>query len=479
MKKFLLFIILSFAFANAQFFYDKHGESRGAYKDSMEYAKLVELAQRFRGPILVKKPVEGVKPRKNLKKIPQDKIQRTFDVNRDSLRKELWLEVEKNEIVKICVDGPVVAWETSLESAIINDSCLVFQAPTLIGVETLSLYLSNADSTRKINLAVGMKYLNFKGEKVLLGYNQKKRKVVTTISGKSEQNEDPERFVSVTGTYLIDKYPVTNCEITQLLWDSIPQKVPNLDPESKRYTQNWMLRKKKGIHKENCLTHDSAAASVYLYQAMVYANVRSIQEQLKPFYIFSASESNDAQILSEDKYIIGYWDFSKHKESFIQVSIDSSSDGYRLPFYDEWMMYARGGDKKNKAIWGDSSASIKEVLKYARFGTGKYFDKSEPVGQLKPNGFGLYDIFGLVWEHVLFKTKNPFHVLMGSPSCLKGGGNLVLTKDDGEYHSEPHWKSMNYSSSRPNFHGNVIAGFRLIRNIGNNATWEKVEAKTK
>ena len=68
MIKFLLFIILSFAFANAQFFYDRHGESRGAYKDSMDYATLVELVQRFRGPILVKKPIEGAKPRKNLKK---------------------------------------------------------------------------------------------------------------------------------------------------------------------------------------------------------------------------------------------------------------------------------------------------------------------------------------------------------------------------------------------------------------------------
>ena len=453
-----------------------NGKNHGSFNIMLNKYTITEFTQKYRGSVLVKKKNDKESESKKHLTFQSNTLQKSINISSDSLDKNPWIEIEKNELAKLCIDKRVLAWETSINSIIKNDSCIIFQAPTLIGVETLSLYLSNADSTRKINLAVGMKYLNFKGEKVLLGYNQKKRNVVTTISGKSEQNEDPERFVSVTGTYLIDKYPVTNCEITQLLWDSIPQKVPNLDPESKRYTQNWMLRKKKGIHKENCLTHDSAAASVYLYQAMVYANVRSIQEQLKPFYIFSASESNDAQILSEGKYIIGYWDFSKHKESFIQVSIDSSSDGYRLPFYDEWMMYARGGDKKNKAIWGDSSASIKEVLKYARFGTGKYFDKSEPVGLLKPNGFGLYDIFGLVWEHVLFKTKNPFHVLMGSPSCLKGGGNLVLTKDDGEYHSEPHWKSMNYSSSRPNFHGNVIAGFRLIRNIGNNAKWTEVKS---
>ena len=140
MKKILLFLTICVTFANAQFYYDKHGESRGAYKDSLEYSKLVELAKRFRGPILLKKPVDGIKPRKNLEKIPENNIQRTFEVNRDSLRKELWLEVEKNEIVKICVDAPVVAWEISLNATISSDSCLAFQAPTLIGVETLRVH---------------------------------------------------------------------------------------------------------------------------------------------------------------------------------------------------------------------------------------------------------------------------------------------------------------------------------------------------
>ena len=88
MKIFLLFLTLCFALANAQFYYDKHGESRGAYKDSLEYSKLVGLAERFNGPILVKKPVKGVKPRKNLEKIPENKIQRTFNVSRNTLNKE-------------------------------------------------------------------------------------------------------------------------------------------------------------------------------------------------------------------------------------------------------------------------------------------------------------------------------------------------------------------------------------------------------
>lgn len=137
MKFVLLLITMCFALANAQFYYDKHGESRGAYKDSLEYSKLVELAKRFRGPILLKKPVESVKPRKNLEKIPENNIQRTFYVSRDTLSEENWLEVEKNKIVKICVDEPVVAWETSLKAIISSDSCLVFQMLSFIGVETL------------------------------------------------------------------------------------------------------------------------------------------------------------------------------------------------------------------------------------------------------------------------------------------------------------------------------------------------------
>lgn len=140
MKCVLLFLTMCFALANAQFYYDKHGESRGAYKDSLEFSKLVGLAERFNGPILVKKPVKGVKPRKNLEKIPENKIQRTFYVSRDTLDKENWLKVEKNEIVKICVDEPVVAWETSLKAIISSDSCLTFQTPTLIGVDTLRVH---------------------------------------------------------------------------------------------------------------------------------------------------------------------------------------------------------------------------------------------------------------------------------------------------------------------------------------------------
>ena len=78
-----------------------------------------------------------------------------------------------------------------------------------------------------------MKYLNFKNEEIVLGYNKYDEKrfkpedqCVTewgTIDC-SPENSYPETLVSVTGDYLVDKYPVTNCDFTQIMWDSIPQK---------------------------------------------------------------------------------------------------------------------------------------------------------------------------------------------------------------------------------------------------------------
>ena len=475
---------MCFALANAQLYYDKHGESRGAYKDSLEYSKLVELANRFRGSILVKKPVEGVKPRKNLEKIPENKIQRTFNVSRDTLDKENWLEVEKNEIVKICVDEPVVAWETSLKAIISSDSCLAFQAPTLIGVETLRVHFYkeympyyinfyNNVYSYKINLAVGMKYLNFENEEVLLGFNKYNETELYALGYKN--NHDPERLVTITGTYLIDKYPVTNCEIIQLMWDNLPSKSTSFTNwNRKRLADEWVTRKRNSSRHETCDVHDSAACTIMLFQAMKYANARSIREGLKPYYFFSSSNEFHSRIISKGNYIIGYYNFTDKDEGKdeIQVSIDSTSDGYRLPFYDEWMMFARGGDKKKQAPWSDS-ATFEEASKYAQLGPEWHYDKSKPVGQLLPNGYGLYDMLGLVEEHVLFEEKNPFSAPRNKPSCVKGANDRTEQEwKPASKSSGPYWKDVNYGYYRGNDNEGLPAGFRLVRNIGNNVKWE-------
>ena len=48
-----------------------------------------------------------------------------YNLKRDSLKNELWLEAEKAESIQLCLDTPVREWKTSLSTVVLNDSCLV------------------------------------------------------------------------------------------------------------------------------------------------------------------------------------------------------------------------------------------------------------------------------------------------------------------------------------------------------------------
>ena len=72
------------------------------------------------------------------------------------------------------------------------------------------------------------------------------------------------------------------------------------------------------------------------------------------------------------------------------VSCNWSAKGYRLLTEGEWEYCARGGEYHLYA----GSDNVDEVAWY-RANSGS---KTHPVGQKKPNGFGLYDMSGNVWE---------------------------------------------------------------------------------
>ena len=431
---------------------------------------------------------------------------KNIDLKRDSLSSETWLEVEKNDSLNICIDSKVRTWETSLDTEVLNDSCLKIQVPELNGINTINIKFPDSDSSYKINLAVGMKYLNFKDEETLYGNDA------------YQMIPYEEKIIYVTGSYLVDKYPVTNCDFLQLLWDEIPPNSPKIDTMENDFINFWVNRKETGTHNEKCIVHDAAVNTIPLYLAMKYANIRSVRNGLKPYYIFSNTHSESVRIdrmkqvnqngkkeVPNHHYFIAYKDFIEHENKLIEVSVDSSSDGYRLPYYDEWVMLARAGDKKNNAPWGNST-SFNEISKYAKFEDKvNCFDlkdlgllqkiisffhwckndyESGPVGELLPNGFGLYDMFGLVEEQVLFekhnvlrdnailmvdprsiaeRERNPFRCIDDCPACLKGG----IHRSDLE--------RINYGYISNDYFPKYAGGFRLIRNIGNNAKWSDVK----
>ena len=78
---------------------------------------------------------------------------------------------------------------------------------------------------------------------------------------------------------------------------------------------------------------------------------------------------------------------------FIRVLNGKSEKRFRLPTEAEWEFAARGGGRKESFLYAGSD-NANAVAWYE----GNSGASSHPVGLLQPNGLGLYDMSGNIWE---------------------------------------------------------------------------------
>ncbi len=352
-------------------------------------------------------------------------------VDQDSFRVSLrdsvhWLEMEKNTDYTICTDDASDGMWKGMDFPFKRENnCIQLNSGNYVKSGKL-WYVTNMGNVHTFNLLVGMKYIDLSKQEHMLGYS-----MVNLSSDRYGQihDRDPVRYKKINEILAVDLYKVTECELIQTLWDSIPAQSDDKYPEN----YNFWIEKKKMMKKNGfCDIHDSAAVRIFLYNALVYANNRSIRDGLNPVY--SLNIDNNPRNFSFNKknsdfYIKGYSFFKPDSDwNMIFVTINKNADGYRLPYYEEWIALARGGNRANyENIWGGVKDSI-EATRFAWFGKresddpmfaksdewkkdacGEWLQKSRPVGLLKPNAFGLYDMMGLVCENVVLENKNLYN----------------------------------------------------------------------
>ena len=163
-----------------------------------------------------------------------------------------------------------------------------------------------------------------------------------------------------------------------------------------------------------------------LYQEVMGTNPSDFEGAQKPVENVSWEDGvKFANALSRKLGLTPAYEGSDNNARF-----NEGANGFRLPFETEWEFAARGGQSFKYA----GSDNLSEVGWY---GGGPYGgggtvkdDQTQNVAQLKPNGYGLYDMSGNVWEWCVDDFSNPGQYRPGADLRVYRGGGWSSYADE-------------------------------------------------
>ena len=226
---------------------------------------------------------------------------------------------------------------------------------------------------------------------------------------KGEEDEKPAHRIHISAFYM-DKY-----EVTQKEYESLMGRNP---------------AKSKGP--------DKPVEQLSWFAAARYCNTRSLREGLTPCYQLELLKCN------------------------------FNADGYRLPTEAEWEYACRAGTNTDYTFGNDSVS----LTRFAWFKSNAN-KTTHPVEQKSPNPWGLFDMYGNIWEwcndfysETYYKESgnaNPTGPAEGKECVLRGGGWNSAEED---------CRSSARRSETPGLadvcFGYDAYGFRCVRRINGN-----------
>lgn len=188
-----------------------------------------------------------------------------------------------------------------------------------------------------------------------------------------------------------------------------------------------------------------------------------------PFYLgkYSVTQKQWEQVLGSNpshfkgyNLPVEYVSWNETQEFIKKFNKMECTDKYCLPSEAKWEYACRAGTQTRYSFGDDES----KLYEYAWYDQNSGSETS-PVGRKKPNPWGLYDIYGNVWEWVQDNWNENYTFAPSNGIARENGNRTFRVIRGGSWYSDSHRCRSAARGGRFHNSRNYGVGFRLLREL--------------